>query len=101
MANQAESAHKPPASVPYIAFESLVSIHERHIKRLILALLISVCLLAASNAAWLYAWCQYDYSSEESQVLVDGKNGIANYIGNSGDIYNGESVSEKDGEAED
>ena len=62
---------------------------ERTVKRQWIALIIAICMLFASNAAWLYAWCQYDYSSEEI-VTVDGKDGIANYIGNDGDIVNGE-----------
>ena len=61
----------------------------RTLNRLILIVIVCICLLFASNAAWLYAWRQYDYSSEEI-VTVDGKDGIANYIGNDGDIVNGE-----------
>ena len=62
----------------------------RTIGRLIAIVIVCICLIFASNAAWLYAWCQYDYSSEEI-VTVDGKDGVANYIGNDGDIVNGES----------
>ncbi len=78
-----------PESVPYIVHESSMARMERQIKRGWIALIVAVCLLFASNAAWLYAWCQYDYSSEEI-VTVDGKDGVANYIGNDGDIVNGE-----------
>lgn len=77
-----------PENVPYIVHEASMARMERQIKRLWIAVIIAVCLLFASNAAWLYAWCQYDYSSEEI-VTVDGKDGIANYIGNDGDIVNG------------
>ena len=83
-----KDAHAPE-SVPYIAHESSMARMERQVKRGWIALIVAVCLLFASNAAWLYAWCQYDYSSEEI-VTVDGKDGIANYIGNDGDIVNGE-----------
>ena len=78
-----------PESVPYIVHESAMARMERQIKRLWIAVIVAVCLLFASNVAWLYCWCQYDYSSEEI-VTVDGKDGIANYIGNDGDIVNGE-----------
>lgn len=81
-----------PESVPYIVHESSMARMERQVKRGWIALIVAVCLLFASNAAWLYAWCQYDYSSEEI-VTVDGKDGVANYIGNDGDIVNGESYS--------
>lgn len=63
---------------------------EWQIKRLWIALIVAVCLLFASNAGWLYAWCQYDYSGEEIVVEQDAQDGgNANYIGNDGDIYNG------------
>ena len=83
-----KDAHAPE-SVPYIVHESSMARMERQVKRGWIALIVSVCLLFSSNAAWLYAWCQYDYSSEEI-VTVDGKDGVANYIGNDGDIVNGE-----------
>jgi hypothetical protein len=79
-------------NVPYIVHEGELARAERHAKRLIIALVLSILLMFASNALWLYAWMQYDYTSEYSQtVAVDGKNGIANYIGNNGDIANGKS----------
>jgi cell division septal protein FtsQ len=68
------------------------------IRLLIVAVLICVFLLAASNAAWLYAWNSYDYSGTE-EIVVDGKEGTANYIGgdNSGRlIINGASDSAED-----
>lgn len=77
--------------IPYIAYESMMARYERHTKRLIIALIIAVVLMFASNALWLYAWCQYDYTSETSQdVTVDATDGTANYIGNDGDISYGE-----------
>lgn len=78
--------------IPYIVHEAAEAKHERTVKRLILALILSIILLFACNAMWLYAWMRYDYSGEETHtetVTVDGKDGIANYIGNTGDIING------------
>ena len=92
-----KDAHAPE-SVPYIVHESSMARMERQVKRGWIALIVTVCLLFASNAAWLYAWCQYDYSSEEI-VTVDGKDGVANYIGNDGDIVNGESYGSEAEEA--
>ena len=84
-----KEAHAPE-SVPYIVHESSMARMERQIKRGWIALIVAVCLLFASNAAWLYAWCQYDYSSEEIIVEQDAQDGgNANYIGNDGDIVNG------------
>lgn len=61
------------------------------IKKLIIALIICVLLIFASNCVWLYAWMQYDYTGTDTTktVTVDGKDGVANYIGNDGDITNG------------
>ena len=75
-------------SVPYVVHEATVARQERQIKRMWIALIVAVALIFASNAIWLYAWMQYDYSSEE--VIVDAEdNGNANYIGQDGNIYNG------------
>lgn len=75
-----------PESVPYIVHEGAMARNERTVKRLIIALVVSIALLFVSNASWLYAWVSYDYVSS---VTIDGKEGVANYIGNDGDIYNG------------
>jgi hypothetical protein len=71
---------------------------ERHAKRLVIVLIMTIILLFISNGCWLYAWTQYDYSGTET-ISVDGKYGNANYIGNDGDIINGEDSGQKDSEA--
>ena len=64
----------------------------RTIGRLIAIVIVCICVIFASNAAWLYAWMQYDYTSKEVIVDVNSDDGgNANYIGNDGDIVNGES----------
>lgn len=74
-------------SVSYLSFESEMARNERHVKRLIIALVISIILIFASNALWLYAWLQYDYSSSESNTTTytQDSNGI-NIIGDSNDV---------------
>jgi hypothetical protein len=81
-------------NVPYIAYESMMAREERHVRRLILALVVTILLLFASNLTWLYFINQFEYSAEET-VTVDGKSGVANYIGNDGTINNGEDSREK------
>lgn len=49
-------------TIPYIIFESGEARHERREKRLVIALIVSIILTAVCNCAWLYAWCQYDYT---------------------------------------
>jgi hypothetical protein len=79
-------------SVPFAVHESAMVRNERAVKRLVIALIVAIALIFASNAVWLYAWMEYDYSSDmttSEKINVDGKDGIANYIGNDGDIVNG------------
>ncbi len=82
-------------TVPYIVYESEQSRSERYIKRLTIALIIAIALTFLSNALWLYEWCQYDYV--DTTVMVDGGgDGNANYIGEDGDINNGENYSDEE-----
>ena len=82
--------------VPYIVHESAEARHERREKRLLIAVIIAGVLMFASNAMWLRAWMQYDYSveTEEYTVDLDAGEGNANYIGQDGEIYNGTSTSD-------
>ena len=80
-----KEAHAPE-SVPYIVHESSMARMERQVKRGWIALIVAVCLLFASNVAWLYAWCQYDYSSEEIVYQQDGEG--TNIIGDSNEVDN-------------
>lgn len=82
--------------VPYIVHEGTMARMERTVRRLWLSVIISVVLLFASNALWLWAWMQFDYVNTESNVDVNAEDGVANYIGNDGDISNGADTSEKD-----
>ena len=81
-----------------IAFERMQSKDERNDRWRNIIIIILIVLLAATNAAWLYAWNQYDYTDTETMsVDVDADDGgNANYIGNDGDIINGKSDSDKD-----
>ena len=75
-----------PKDVPYIAHESAVARLERVIKRLWVLALVLIVLLAASNAAWIWWESQF----EEVRIEQDNESGYNNFIGNDGDIYNGE-----------
>lgn len=81
--------------VPYYVHEGILARNERTIKRLIVALIVAIAVILAGNGLWLYAWMQYDYSSSNSSVEIDGEDGVANYIGNNGDISNGVDTSNK------
>ena len=75
--------------VPFIVYEGTIARFERTVRRLIIVLAVTILLLFASNAIWIYEWNQYDYSD----VTVDSQDGgNANYMGAgaSGVINNGE-----------
>lgn len=75
--------------IPYVVYESAMTRADRHIKRLVIALVVAILMIFASNAIWLYSWMQYDYVSAEHTTTVDAEgDGIANYIGGMGDITN-------------
>lgn len=81
--------------VPYIVFEGEQARHERTVKRLILALLISVLLLFASNIAWLYFFDSFEVVAETvTQDTDDG--GLNAYVGGNGAVTNGITDSKTD-----
>ena len=93
--------HDNPANVPYIVYESAMARSERHTRRLIVALVIAIVLIVASNMAWLWAWMQYDYTSKETSTTMtydysqDGEG--TNIIGSNnevGDVAEAESYEE-------
>ena len=77
--------------VPYIVYESESARHERTVKRLLTALLITILLMVGTNLAWLYVWNQYDITSE-SYVVESGDDSNSNVLqaGMNGVINNGE-----------
>lgn len=83
-------------SVPYIVYESAQVRNERNIKRMLIALVLAVVMLFASNIVWLYAWFSYDYESEVITVesTADG-DAYYNEQGNDGNIIYGESYSKE------
>ena len=85
-------AENTNVTVPYVVHEATVARQERQIKRMWIALIVSIALMFFTNMIWIGVFSSYDYSSEE--VIVDAEdNGNANYIGQGGNIYNGENNS--------
>ena len=72
--------------VPYIVHESAMARMERTIKRLWVLLILVICLLVATNGAWIW----YESQWEDVTITQENEDGYNNYIGNDGDIYNGE-----------
>lgn len=77
--------------VPYIVYEAEAARHERIVKRLLIALLLTILLMVGTNLAWLYVFNQYDITSE-SYVVESGDDSNSNVLqaGMDGVINNGE-----------
>ena len=75
-----------PKDVPYIVHEGAVARLERVIKRMWVLVLSLIILLFVSNAAWIW----YESQIEEIRIEKGNESGYNNFIGNDGDIYNGE-----------
>ena len=80
---------KKPSSVPYAVLEDFKETAKANSLKWFIICLVLIVLLVGSNIAWLvYENSFEDVTTEE--IIVDSEdNGIANYIGNDGDIYNG------------
>lgn len=62
---------------------------ERTIKRLWILLILVISLLVATNGAWIWYESQWEVV-ETTEITQENDGGYNNYIGNDGDIYNGE-----------
>jgi hypothetical protein len=71
-------------TVSYIVFESALARSERTIKRLIIALIMTIIFLFLSNAYWVYQWNQYDYETISYAQDGTGLNSIN--LGRQGDV---------------
>lgn len=76
-------------TVPYIVYEGEQARNERNIKRLVTALIIAIVLIFASNAAWLYAWMQYDYLYESTTYSYEQDGLGTNIIGDRNRVNDG------------
>ena len=81
-----------PASVPYVVHESAMARAERHTKALVWVIVLLIVLLVGSNGAWLWYENQFEVVEETTETIItqDNADGYNNYIGNDGDIVNGE-----------
>ena len=75
-----------PDPVPFAVHESAMARMERTIRRLWILLLVLVVLLVGTNALWIW----YESQFEKVEVTQENEDGYNSFIGNDGDIYNGE-----------
>lgn len=81
---------KAPTNVPYVVHESAMARAERQAKRLVWVIVLLIVLLVGSNVGWLVYNSQFEVVEESTVIEQDNENGYNNYIGNDGDINNGE-----------
>ena len=75
-------------NVPYIVFESSQARMERTNRRLWITTIILIALLFLTNGAWIY----YESQFEDTVITQENADGVNNYVGNDGDIFNGETI---------
>ena len=80
------------ASVPYIVHESAMARAERQVRSLVWVIVLLIVLLVGTNVGWLVYESQFEVVEETTETIVTQENagGYNNYIGNDGDIVNGE-----------
>ena len=92
--NTCKEKKKSLEPVPYIVHESAMARQERNNKRLWIVVIILIAALILSNAAWIYYESQFE--TVETTVTQENKDGYNNFIGNDGDIHNGETDGENE-----
>lgn len=75
-------------NIPFIVYEGTASRFERINRRLWITIILLIVLLVSTNIAWLLYESQYEYY--QTSVTQESDTGANNYIGNDGDITNGE-----------
>lgn len=75
-------------NIPYYVAEGMVERVSRTNKKLWVMCMLLILLLVGTNALWLYYESQWEVI--ETEITQENEHGYNNYIGNNGDIYNGE-----------
>lgn len=75
-------------NIPYYVAEGMVDRVSRTNKRLWIMCMLLIILLVGTNALWL--WYESQWEVVETEITQENERGYNNYVGNDGDIYNGE-----------
>lgn len=86
-------------TIPIVTYEKDEQRKERREKRYIFVIILMIVLFVGSNAGWLYYESQMEEVTTITETTLDANgDGIANYIGNDGDIIYGEDYSKNNNE---
>ena len=81
-----KSKEQPSETVPFIVHEGMMARAEITIKRLWITILLLIALLVGTNGMWIWHEIQF----EDIEISQENEDGYNNFIGNDGDIFNGE-----------
>ena len=81
-----KSKEQPSETVPFIVHEGMMARAERTAKRLWITILLLIVLLVGTNGAWIWYQSQF----EDIAISQENEDGYNNFVGNDGDIFNGE-----------
>ena len=84
--NSCKSKEQYAEPVPYIVHEGTMARAEIMIKRLWITILLLIVLLVGTNAGWIWYQSQF----EDIEISQENEDGYNNFVGNDGDIFNGE-----------
>jgi hypothetical protein len=73
--------------VPYIVYEGSMARTERHIKRLVIALIVAIIMICISNLAWLCVWNSYEYVGDSDTITYTQDGEGNNVIGDKNNLY--------------
>jgi hypothetical protein len=74
--------------VPLVVLENTRAQMDAHAARLVRVIVLLIILLVGSNGLWL--WRESQFADEVYEITQENEDGYNNFIGNDGDIYNGE-----------
>ena len=86
--NESACAENEILTIPYVAHQSAAARQERQIRRMWIALIVSIALMFFTNMIWVGVFSSYDYSSEEYVYTQDGQG--TNIIGDSNNVNGAE-----------
>lgn len=89
---------KKPSTVPYAVLVDFKETAKANSLKWFIVCLVLIILLVGTNIAWLIYENSYEDLITTEEIIVDAEDdGIANYIGNDGDIINGENHGKENG----